>query len=226
MSSVKKAVIWGDSVAKGVIYDAERERYAIAKPPAADIVAAEAGIEIVNHARMGMTVRDGLAVAQRDLARGVTADIAVIEFGGNDCDFDWKAISESPQEIHLPRTPAEEFTRDLTQMVQMARGAGMEPYLLNLPPIHPEYYFDFISRNGLSRQNILQWLGDKNHIYRFHERYSAMIGRVARECGCRLLDIRTAFLDRWDTVKMICRDGIHPTMDGQRLIGSAIMAAL
>ena len=102
----------------------------------------------------------------------------------------------------------------------------MKPYLLNLPPIQPDDYFDFISRNGLSRQNILQWLGDKNHIYRFHERYSAMIGRVARECGCRLLDIRTAFLDRWDAMKMICRDGIHPTMDGQRLIGTAVMAAL
>lgn len=222
----KKAIIWGDSVAKGVVWDAERGRYALAKPPAAEIVAEQTGIDVINHARMGMTVSDGLNVVRRDLERGVQADIAVIEFGGNDCDFDWAQISAAPDEVHLPRTPANLFVDKLGEIVSLAQGAGMRPILLTLPPINADKYFEFISRDGLSQANILHWLGDKNHIYRFHERYSCMIGRVAQKFGCKLVDIRSAFLDEWNAMSMVCRDGIHPTPDGQRLIGSAIMASL
>ena len=27
-------------------------------------------------------------------------------FGGNDCDFDWQAVSDHPKEEHLPKIPA------------------------------------------------------------------------------------------------------------------------
>lgn len=222
----KKAIIWGDSVAKGVVWDSERDRYTLAKPPAAQIIAEQTGMDIINHARMGMTICDGLNVARRDLERGMQADIAVIEFGGNDCDFNWAQISAAPDNVHLPRTPAHLFTDKLEEIVSLARQAGMEPILLTLPPINASKYFEFISRGGLSQANILHWLGDKNHIYRFHERYSCLIGRVAQKLGCKLLDIRSAFLDEWNAMAMVCSDGIHPTADGQKLISSAIMASL
>lgn len=226
IQTVKKAIIWGDSLAKGVIYDAARERYAIAKSPAAEIVAEETGIEVVNHARMGMTVTDGLEVVRRDLARGMQADVAIIEFGGNDCDFNWAEISRTPDALHLPKTPADEFEARLREIIGLARDASMTPCLLTLPPINADEYFDFISRGGLNRENILHWLGDKNHIYRFHERYSNIIARVAQSCGCALLDIRSAFLNEWNAMQMLCRDGIHPTPDGQKLIGRAIVQAI
>ena len=103
------------------------------------------------------------------------------------------------------------------------RAAGMKPVLVNLPPIDGEHYLRFITRKGLSEKNILKWLGSPQRIYRFQERYSMIVSRVARECKCRLFDIRSAFLDVWDSVSLLCSDGIHPTEEGQRLIGQAIL---
>ena len=83
----KKVVVWGDSVARGVIYDEKRERYALSPITAAKIVSDKLGIRITNRARMGYTVSDGVKIIEHDLARGIEADTAIIEFGGNDCDF-------------------------------------------------------------------------------------------------------------------------------------------
>ena len=44
MADKRKTVIWGDSVARGVVYDAVRGRYAIAKENAAKYVADALGI--------------------------------------------------------------------------------------------------------------------------------------------------------------------------------------
>jgi len=226
MLYVKKIIVWGDSVARGVIYDEKRDRYALARANAAGIVAEKLNIEIVNRARMGFTIRDGIKTIERDLFRGMTADAAIIEFGGNDCNFDWKSISEAPEEKHIPNTPANIYEENLTGIIETVRDAGMRPILVTLPPILADRYFDFISRGGLSRENILKWLGDKNHIYRYHERYSGIISRIAAKYGCKLLDIRTAFLEKWNTDSLFCLDGIHPSEEGQRFIGEAILQRL
>lgn len=226
MLHAKKVIVWGDSVARGVIYDEKRNRYTLARESAARIVAEKLNIEIVNRARMGFTIRDGAQTIENDLFRGMTADAALIEFGGNDCNFDWKAISEAPEDKHIPNTPADIYEEKLTDIIETVRDAGMRPILVTLPPILSDRYFDFISRGGLSRENILQWLGDKNHIYRYHERYSGIISRIATKYRCALLDIRSAFLEKWNTDSLFCIDGIHPSEEGQRFISEAILQGL
>lgn len=223
MSKQKKAIVWGDSVARGVIYDAARDRYRLSPCPAAELIAQARGMEITNRSRMGMTSAQGVAMVERDLSSGMRADYAILEFGGNDCDFDWQAVSASPDDVHLPRTVAELYRDNLCRMISDVRAAGMKPVLVNLPPIDGEHYLRFITRKGLSEKNILKWLGSPQRIYRFQERYSMIVSRVARECKCRLFDIRSAFLDVWDSVSLLCSDGIHPTEEGQRLIGQAIL---
>lgn len=225
-SKIEKAIIWGDSVAKGVIYDEARGRYTLAPATAASIAAQQLGIEVVNRSRMGATVTEGERMMAQDLARGLTADMAIIEYGGNDCDFDWRQVSEAPDTAHDPKTPAPLFETKIRGMVDTARGAGMEPMLVTLPPILASRYFNFISRGGLDAGNILHWLGDKDHIYRYHERYSTLISRIARDCGCRLLDLRADFLALWNAENLFCFDGIHPNAEGQRFMGEAIVRAL
>lgn len=224
---IKSALVWGDSVARGVILEDGRQRYTLSPYPAANLVAEELGIQVINRSRMGITSADGVMLQQKDIEKGLRADVAVLEFGGNDCDFNWKEISDAPEQTHLPKTSAEVYEKNMKQMIQSARDAGMEPILCNLPPIYAEKYFSFISESGLSSDNILRWLGDKFQIYRFQERYSMIATKVAIECGCRLCDIRSAFLNVWDYKNnLYCRDGIHPTTEGQRLIGQTILASL
>lgn len=226
MNNEKKVVIWGDSVTKGVIYDETRQRYALAPQTAVSMAAEALGFALINHSRMGATVLEGEKIMQRDLDRGLTADMAIIGYGGNDCDFDWAAISRAPEEEHLPKTPAPLFEKKLKSMIGAAAERGIEPVLVTLPPIVSERYFSFISRDGLNPANILQWLGDKDHIYRYHERYSALIAGIARECGCRLLDLRTDFLSLWNPAALFCPDGIHPNQDGQRFMGNSMIRAM
>ena len=226
MKTAKKVVIWGDSLARGVVYDEERKRYRIAEQTAAALVAEKSGMEIVNRARMGMTAESGLSMMRADLAAGVRGDAAFIEFGGNDSDFDWRAISDDPTAEHQPKTPLATYEADVREMITMAQDAGMRVTLCTLPPIVSERYFDFFSGEELNRNNILAWLGDKNKIYRFHERYSLLLGRLAREYGCRLIDLRAAFLEQWDVRPYYCRDGIHPNASGQKLLGESILAAI
>ena len=112
-------------------------------------------------------------------------------------------------------------TNNIMEMVKKAREHRMKPVLLTLPPINSRLYFNFISK-GKSPENILSWLGDNGHIYRYHERYSTIVTKIARECHCRLIDIRSAFLDIWDTKDFFCADGIHPSQKGQEFIGNTI----
>lgn len=223
---IRSAVIWGDSLARGVVFDESRGRYSLAPTPAARLVADTLGIALTNRSRMGMTTTQGLQMMEKDLEKGLRADAAVLEFGGNDCDFDWKAISEAPEEEHLPHTPADRYERNMRQMIDRARQAGMEPVLVNLPPIHADRYFRFLSKGGLSQGNILRWLGETFQIYRYQERYSMLVSRIAQECGCRLLDIRSAFLNLWNAAPFLCNDGIHPTAAGQELMARAILAEI
>lgn len=222
----RKVLIFGDSLARGVVWDEARSRYVLSPRAAVKRVAEETGMTILNRARMGMTAEGGLACMQADLDAGMTADTVLIEFGGNDSDFDWRAISADPHADHQPKTRIDTYEKDIRRMIEMANGHGMSVVLCTLPPIISENYFDFFSRDGLNTDNILTWLGDKNKIYRFHERYSLVLGRLAKEYGCRLLDLRSAFLEKWDARPYYCRDGIHPNDMGQELIADAVLAQI
>ena len=171
-----------------------------------------------------MTVKDGLFAVKQDIKSGIleAGDTVFLEFGGNDADFDWEAISRAPDGTHLPRTALCEYENGLTDTVRLLRRTGIYPVMATLPPVIAERYFAFFSRKGLSADNILHWLGDVNKIYRYHERYSLIAARVARRLSCFLIDLRSAFLAEWDAGPYFCSDGIHPSDAGQRLMFDAI----
>lgn len=215
-------VLWGDSLAKGVVWNEERCRHIYAQETAAEVAGRELDIHIINRARFGYTAPQGLALMERDLENGVTADAAVIEFGGNDSNFDWAAISEHPEVEHLPNTLPHVFADTLRRMVTLLRDKGIRPILMTLPPIDAEKYFKFLVGDKLNAEHILQWLGDKQRIYRYQEMYSLLIERVARQMQCALVDLRQACLFDRDMFCLICDDGLHLTEEGQRYVGARI----
>ncbi len=67
--------------------------------------------------------------------------------------------------------------------------------------------------------NILQWLGDVEHIYRWHERYNNAVVQVARESDVPLADVPgTRFLSYTHYGDLLCADGIHPNAKGHGVI--------
>ena len=218
--------IFGDSLAKGVVFDQVKQRYALLKESAANLCCAALGVVQKNFSRFGCTIDRGaetVGVHKKELA---AVDCVLLEFGGNDCDFDWAAVAARPEAEHLPKTPLDEFARRYSELIEEVRDGGGSPVLLNLPPIEPHRYFNWVSR-GLDADAILRWLGGSDeYIYRWHEMYSVEIGKVAQLHSAPLIDIRLAFLARRDYGKLLCEDGIHPNSAGHRLISDTIAAAV
>ncbi len=225
--------VYGDSVLKGIVMDRESGQYAALKEDDFAPLAAAYGIQVTNKAKFGYTVTRGWAFLSRALEKASAASVPlcdrmILEFGGNDCNFDWKAVSDHPEEAHQPMTPRGEFAETLKEMIAALRENGVTPILVSLPPIHAKRYFDRIcaSTPGVDPDTILAWLGgDTEMIYRYQELYSQTVTRVAYETGCSCIDLRSAFLDKHNYSALLCDDGIHPNEAGHRLIAETLLCA-
>lgn len=222
--------LFGDSVARGIILN-EEGTYAPIKENFASLAADKLGVKLVNKAMFGCTITKGLAVLRRfatgekgPAAATPVAGTAILEFGGNDCDFLWNEIAATPEAEHLPATPLDTFSRKYGEMIDALRSMGLRPAIMTLPPLVAERYFDWITRKGLDRGAILKWLGDVQQIFRWHEGYDTAVRQVAIAKACPLLDIRKSFLEKRDYRDYMCGDGIHPNKEGHRLIESSLEA--
>ena len=214
MKDIQSVTVWGDSVMKGVIFDERKGRYALLPESGAEKASKALGLRLRNRSRMGCTVTKGLSIVKKDLQQPVDSEVALLEFGGNDSDYDWAQVAASPDDVHQPKTPLPLFENELTDMVRTVRQKGITPVMMTLPPIHANRYFEFFTRNGLNKDNILRWLGDVEFIYRWHERYNAAVVRVSQQCQCLLADIREVFLGQRHYEDWLCVDGIHPNEKG------------
>ena len=203
--------VYGDSLLKATVPD-ERFRYHFhIAEMMKDYV--DQGLDIVNRAKMGATIRKGKALVEHDLGRGMEARCALVAYGGNDCDYKWAEVSADPDGDHHCNTELPEFVDTLRQTTEELQEKGIQPILMTLPPIDADKYFDFISR-GLDRDRILSWLGDKQMIYRYQELYSDTVADYARESGLPLIPARRGLLMDRGYKDLISADGIHLTLAG------------
>jgi len=215
----RNITIWGDSILKGVILDETDGRYRVLEDNCVSRFAGITGSNISNHASFGMTTGKALERITKSVERNPPRkdDIVLIEFGGNDCDYNWAEIAAHPDAVHAPKTPMPLFAATLRNITDTFRSFGISPILVTLPPLEPAKYFNWISR-GLSKENILGWLGDIHKIYRWQEAYNDIVVTFANDNRLRLIDVRKNFLvsDRYST--QFCADGIHPNERGHKTI--------
>jgi lysophospholipase L1-like esterase len=215
----------GDSLTKGVVLNDEN-RYSILKGSFINIISEKLGLCIKNYAKFGCTIGFGHNVIDRHFSDISAADITFLEFGGNDCDFDWKKISEDPASEHSPKTILDSFKEQFLSLVDRVRNLGSKPVILSLPPIDSDAYFSFISRfmNEEQRNNVVKWLGgDINIITRWHETYNRALFEISESTDTPIIDITTPFENyNGDIMSLMCSDGIHPNAQGHRLIANSI----
>ncbi len=217
--------VYGDSILKGVLF--ENEKYVV-EHNWEQRLAERFGLQIVNRARFGSTLPKAMARIEKDAETPCAeGELALLEFGGNDCDYDWAAIAAAPDDAHECKTPPAPFLDCYRRAIRLLRAAGRTPVLATLPPINAELYLRFLCRGGLSRENIVRWLGDVQRIYRWQENYSQMAEQLSREEATPLIDLRRPFLqDSRSPEALLCADGIHPSRLGQDLIYRAFCAAM
>lgn len=148
MDEMLRIAVFGDSLMKGTLPD-EQLRYHfhtdLFEAPLAGLHA-----EVTNKSVFGATSRKGVTLVQRDLARGHRYDWALVEYGGNDCNYDWPDVAAHPEQDHDPVVLADEFRANMTAIVQMLREAGIRPIFTTLPPIDEVKYLACIDHNGAS----------------------------------------------------------------------------
>ena len=223
---MQKICLFGDSVSKGVIYDEVKNRYTFTQNCFANLFSAFKGMQILNFAKFGCTIGKAQNIIEKHESEAAAADYTILEFGGNDSDFNWAQIAKDPDMVHTPQTPIDVFSEEYIKTVERLRQKGAMPIMLNLPPIDEHRYFDWFSR-GLSKENILKWLGGSvEYIYRWHEMYNMEICKIANNYKVPLIDIRSSFLEKRDFSSFLCADGIHPNELGHRLITETIEYSL
>lgn len=218
---VQSVCIFGDSLAKGVVLDETRNRYQLLKHSFVHLMEQRRHWKVANYAKFGITVKKGEQILQNTPDDLSQYDYTVLEFGGNDCNFNWAEVAENPLAPHVCRTPLEEFQQTYEWMIEQVRARGGKPVALSLPPIDAQRYFVQLSR-GLNADNILRFLGDIEHIYRWQAMYSAAVVLLAKAYRVPVIDIRAAFLLTEDYRAYLCKDGIHPNEKGHALIAQAI----
>ena len=209
--------VYGDSILRGVRF--QDGRYVI-DHSWEDALAAKFGLQITNRSRFGNTIRKAMPrIVSDSQTRCDGEEYALLELGGNDCDYDWAAVAGAPEAEHACKTPPQIFMDFYRRAIGLLRESGRKVVLATLPPINSELYLRFLCRDGLSRENIVRWLGDVEHIYRWQEAYSGMVEQLARTERAELIDLRGVFLrDDRRPEELLCADGIHPSMQGQGLI--------
>ena len=214
----EKIYVWGDSIAKGIVFDPQRGRYVNLREKSGFAKAAqELGVVMENHAHFGMTSEKGVQVLENGIGTAEKEKPVLLGFGGNDVDFDWAAIAETPEEQHDPHVLPEKFADNMARMVRDVRAAGLKPVLMTLPPIDGQRSFRFISQKT-DGGSVLRWLGDVGRIYRHQELYSDAVAALAFAEGVPLIDVRRQFLPQRDLSGLIAADGIHLTMSGYRCL--------
>lgn len=214
-----KIVVFGDSILKGVVTTPGSERiFDICENDSLSLAQKKLGFELDNRSIYGNIITKGKQKFDKWLEKGGTADICIIEFGGNDCDYDWAPISEDPNTQAQQKVPLPQYLQLLKEMMTKCRENNITPLLMTMPALVPEYWIETISKN-LNKENILQFLGGNiDKLYRNHEIYNTHLVRFAYENNVQIVDMRLALLESDDYKKLMCLDGIHPNENGYALM--------
>lgn len=142
--------VFGDSVLKGVIY--ENNAYKVSKDRFSNICEDVLWISIENKAKFGSTINVGENIISKNinLIKQTKSKYVVMEFGGNDCDYNWIEVSENPNKVHYPKSTIKEFIEIYSGLINELKKLGKIPVLLSLPPIDSDKYFKYITRSFLA----------------------------------------------------------------------------
>jgi len=216
-------LVSGDSISKGVVFDDVQNKYVILKDNYIAIMQSKLSGIIRNTAKFGNTIIKGMSKLKDDVLNDCP-DIVLMEYGGNDCDFNWNEVSNNPNADHKPKTDFNTFENKLKEAVCFLKNNKIIPVLVTLPPLNADRYLKWISKNDpLAETNILKYIGSVTKIYWWQEKYSFAVLKIAEETNTKWIDIRGAFLQYPDFTKFLCLDGIHPNEVGHKIMANKLI---
>ena len=218
--------VFGDSIAKGL--EIKKGRPTSLETNAVALVASHFGIDITNKSSFGQSItrlkEKGLIDEYLKKINKRNRNIVVFCIGGNDCDFDWKAIDKNPSGEHTCKTELPNFIATYHELIEKLQKKKVEVYICALPVVCSRAFFHKYVCAIADKKNILEFLEhDTSKISRHQEIYNNALRDICQTKNVTFLDIRTPFLQVKNIEKYYCEDGLHPNELGQELIAKTIV---
>lgn len=217
---IKNISLFGDSILKGIQINPINNKYYVNNQIDLEMLSKKYSLEIKNYSSFGCTVSKGSNLLEKRFEKNLSCDAIIMDFGGNDCDYNWSEISKDPFGVHSPNTPLEVFEEIYIDIIDRLMKKGIMPILTTLPPLEPQRFFEWFCKD-LNKKNILMWLGEIKNIYTHQENYSKVVEKIAKIKKVPLIDLRTAFIKAGNVKELLCEDGTHPNSLGQKVISNS-----
>ena len=206
-----KLVVFGDSILKGVITIPNSGKlFDTTENDSLTLAQKELGFELDNRSIYGNITSKGLLKLQKFFDKGESADFCVIEFGSNDCDYDWSTL--------VQKVPLEDYLANLTAMVKLCREHKVTPLMMGLIPYVCDDWFKTIIK-GHDEAAILNFLGGNAETLGKNQ----LIYKNAQADFVQKNNVQ--FLDPWTIFQghkeLMCYDGIHPNEEGYQQLSKA-----
>ena len=206
-----KIVVFGDSILNGVITIPNSGKlFDTTENDSLTLAQKELGFELDNRSIYGNITCKGLVKLQKFFEKGGEADFCIIEFGSNDCDYDWGTL--------VQKVPLEEYLENLSQMISLCRANKVTPLMMGLIPYVCNDWFKTIIK-GHDEAAILKFLGGTAETLGKNQ----LIYKNAQADFVKKNNVQ--FLDPWDIFQghkeLMCYDGIHPNEAGYEKLSQA-----
>ena len=213
---MKKLLIFGDSIIKGVTYNGQS--YHLCQQHDFDTLAAQ-GVTVENNAKMGATIADGLKQLSRKLKPCADDTTVLFCFGGNDCDYNWKSICEGRCDYeHRHRVAPQDFKKNYEDMIHLLQEKGAAVTAVIAPPIAIEVYLSHLLKSGVDKDIMSEYVNSVQQMQDEYAGYGDIMRDTAKENGCEILSLRESFLALGDMKAYYSKDGMHPNEAGYALI--------
>ena len=221
----KKIAVFGDSILKGVITVPNSGRiFDVVENDSLTQAQKVLGFELTNNSIYGNVITKAKGKFEKFIQKQKDAnnlpDVVIIEFGNNDCDYDWNIVSDATNFSEIfPKTPLNDFLENLDSMVKLCKENNITPIIMTMPPLVGDRWFENVTKN-LNKENIAKFLGENpgDKLSRNNEFYNLNIVEYAIKNDVKIADVRKLFLQQDDYRKLMCLDGIHPNQDGYDLL--------
>jgi len=218
--------VFGDSVTKGLYL--ENNKIMKINPSAVERITACLGLNIENKSIFGQTLK---RLCEKEIIDEylktidpLQKNMAVISLGGNDSDYNWDEVQETPLSQHNSKTGLLEFRVLLNDAISKLQDAGVKVVVCSLFPIDSKRYYENVLSKKYDGSKILKFLrGDVTNISRHQEIFNIECLKTALRRGCEFLDFRTQFLNQEELLQYVCDDGIHPNEKGQQLMADIVV---
>jgi lysophospholipase L1-like esterase len=218
-----KVILFGGSISQGIVYNPNRNRYQLLKSCFGNQLQEQLKGQVLKRGRIGNSLKQAMTRFKKDVL-DEEPDFVIIEFGGNDSDFDWEQVAQAPFRSHQPKVELREFEALLRELIQTLNKHEITPIIFRLLPASAEQYIHWLTKEApAKRVSILQYLGSIQNLADLHLSYDAVIRKVAQETHTHTIDIRKKMLHEKDFLKYFCVDGIHPNAEGHDFFADIIL---